>query len=708
LLTISCDSFLLFLRCAQPSPVRDPDKYLLHHPPTSSRTGRWSTAEHTLFLSALRVYFPFSSKWGLFSALIPGRVGVQCRSRFNALVRAGILDGKTACARPELVNIHTGSGNALFLRRNLRKIAPLILPDLGAARAALRESLEKSTRVPALSAVGKSCACILRGLSDSNHTAIQNASNNGDVSPIAAASIENDVVPTVSEDIKDVANVATAAARESDVCVDDEILNVIDISDVNAAPASSAAVKGAINKALRGIHLTENPYLAVDIDDDGDNVYVVTVGDEGDDGNNFELDDVEDDDDEEMMAMGTPVKGKTYVGGDSLRENLDEEDMRMIDLDEEEEMGMEMEETVEMSRCTVNSYTSSKLPRLVEDSQTPDGASKETRCALDYPTTCVSRGSRRVLAPSRASISFLLGVGDDNETSPSLGLKETTVASVYEAEPIKRITSPLATRAVESVDDVPRPNANRAAAQSVVIVTDMNNKENVAPLPLRGAIFAKPVVSSKKPPLASGLQYTRHHKRGLHAINSTDSSSDELEIGSPSKAKTSATTDWHYQSQKRRRKSFKLADAVEDKEVNFPTADYTDVTRQVLHLRKTLVLWAASCPLGGADLGHVMERKRLVEEFDSARARVLSFAPGAAKKLPIENCSRMLQACRSLSEKSGISVCGLDVSDGGNWTKNLTTQWKEFVRSYIGLYTEVDARQRQELSSLAMMSAFLF
>lgn len=105
----------------------------------SARFGKFSLSEHVAFLAALRRVptEPAHERWARVAVLMPGRVGGECRRYFHRVGRVGFIgvDGKVrrrlVCkARVVHGNTILRSRNALFLRRNLRKFVPGMLPEL--------------------------------------------------------------------------------------------------------------------------------------------------------------------------------------------------------------------------------------------------------------------------------------------------------------------------------------------------------------------------------------------------------------------------------------------------------------------------------------------------------------------------------------------------------------------------------------------------
>lgn len=159
---------------------RDPNKYLTSYPLSSDplppaieaveeekgcgartrstppRGCRWTEEEHTYFMLLLKQYLPIGGKWGLFSALVPGRSAVECRSYYQCIVRAGFVEANTGAVSAELITKAAGGRNAVFLSKNVRAYAPLIMPSIAAARKELWESfsetkIRKSWRKPSSS-----------------------------------------------------------------------------------------------------------------------------------------------------------------------------------------------------------------------------------------------------------------------------------------------------------------------------------------------------------------------------------------------------------------------------------------------------------------------------------------------------------------------------------------------------------------------------
>lgn len=143
--------------------TRDPDKYLMHylladdemrlqklsfsdkentHSVCISQMSRWILEEHVAFVAALNDYFPFSSKWGLFSAHIPSRSGTQCRDYFKLLVRCGYVSRETGRMNIDIENMPENSKNPVFLRAHVRRFLPQILPTLSSARQTLMDRLQ--------------------------------------------------------------------------------------------------------------------------------------------------------------------------------------------------------------------------------------------------------------------------------------------------------------------------------------------------------------------------------------------------------------------------------------------------------------------------------------------------------------------------------------------------------------------------------------
>jgi hypothetical protein len=53
------------------------------------RFGEWTDDEKAHFLECMKLYPPIDSKWGLFSAHVPGRNGYQCRRFYKDLIKKG-------------------------------------------------------------------------------------------------------------------------------------------------------------------------------------------------------------------------------------------------------------------------------------------------------------------------------------------------------------------------------------------------------------------------------------------------------------------------------------------------------------------------------------------------------------------------------------------------------------------------------------------
>ncbi|KAH0796029.1 Myb-like DNA-binding domain containing protein [Histomonas meleagridis] len=69
----------------------NPNSFFYRHvlPGEERKLGHWTEEEKKLFIQALKIHPPSNGHWGLFSRLIPGRVGYQCSTFYNKLVQDG-------------------------------------------------------------------------------------------------------------------------------------------------------------------------------------------------------------------------------------------------------------------------------------------------------------------------------------------------------------------------------------------------------------------------------------------------------------------------------------------------------------------------------------------------------------------------------------------------------------------------------------------
>jgi hypothetical protein len=71
----------------------NPNCFFYRHvmPGEIQRTGPWTDEENALFIETLRDHPPDPGQWGLFSRLIPSRVGYQCNAQYKKLRAAGLI-----------------------------------------------------------------------------------------------------------------------------------------------------------------------------------------------------------------------------------------------------------------------------------------------------------------------------------------------------------------------------------------------------------------------------------------------------------------------------------------------------------------------------------------------------------------------------------------------------------------------------------------
>eukprot|EP00033_Pygsuia_biforma_P003848 GCRY01004216.1.p1 GENE.GCRY01004216.1~~GCRY01004216.1.p1 ORF type:complete len:476 (-),score=70.01 GCRY01004216.1:14-1441(-) len=65
--------------------------YRFNEPGEDQRGGKWTKAEHDLFMKRLEE-MGANGQWGLFSIPIPGRVGYQCSNYYRALLKSGKIE----------------------------------------------------------------------------------------------------------------------------------------------------------------------------------------------------------------------------------------------------------------------------------------------------------------------------------------------------------------------------------------------------------------------------------------------------------------------------------------------------------------------------------------------------------------------------------------------------------------------------------------
>jgi len=103
--------------------------YRFNEPGESQAKGKWTSAQHTLFMETLESVrsgaagYPMY-KWGLFSKNIPGKVGYTCGNYYRSLIQSGdVVDGNymvdaSGQMRFEQVNTETGDTEVLAATPN--------------------------------------------------------------------------------------------------------------------------------------------------------------------------------------------------------------------------------------------------------------------------------------------------------------------------------------------------------------------------------------------------------------------------------------------------------------------------------------------------------------------------------------------------------------------------------------------------------------
>jgi hypothetical protein len=579
--------------------VRDPNIYLMQYPiyaeetcDCSSLRWRWSIKEHVLFLAALHDYYPFGHSWGIFSAMVPGRNGAECRSYFRLLVRTGKVDPASGEVRTQILNKHNDSSNPVLLCANIRKFVPHILPTLASARRELNCSLmplrdRRALKTKPLRSID-SLFPIQNGLPS--------------YSPFVSSIGSSDVVHATSSCTSGKTNhgmECTVLTSVSDTpSSDDDIFCMADILTVRQTTDS---MDESPSRQTKSKVFTKAP--SVQLEASRFEMGLVAEG-------------------VRAQALMAPSKSKVHV---------------------------HHQEPTHMG-----SHTDGQGASIA----TQSNHRELSQYLKQHESSCLN--SKRVSAPPLDAVLSLLSeeyciekelVGLTGESV----LRHNTYSDPKQSVDIFKHLDIVPLQQNKAVDTPP------CAAQVKDGVFD------TVPIMNENVICNETVVSSRKPPLGTcGFRFAGLQKR-------------ELPISFPESNLT---------GNKRAKKVSEGA----------TTAEF-----HASELRKSIAFWTTACSKRSTALGHLVERRRLLNEFDRSWNKINRIRSETIRKLNWSKPSSLFAAAKSIGCSEGV------VYDFPSSPQALSSRelWLELVSDFQERMYEIDSRQRQEMLTLDMVSHFL-